>query len=236
MKKIVFLGDSYTWGQGLYYYKWIEENRRFNKKINGEFLSHSDYITEDDLKYKDELSFTNLVSSHLNLRCIKINNNGGSHQNNIAFFNGIEIKNNVQYVIFQLSSFARDMTDFVLTNVDFNISYVERAKERAGEIVQSKLRDYFYEIHNYFLEQEKIYGFKTLYIQWLDDYSKYEIDRFIPIYIDNKFCGYDFNFMIEMNKYIFDFYLNGNHIYDRHLNKEGNLILANSIIKKIESL
>ena len=236
MKEIVFLGDSYTWGQGLYYYKWISENRKFNKKINGGFSSHSEFITDDDLNFKDSLSFTNLVSTHLNLKCIKISSNGGSHQNNIAFYKGLPIKNNIKYVIFQLSSFARDMTDFALTNVDFNISYEERVKERAGEIVQSKLRDYFYQIYNYFLEQEKIHGFKTLYIQWLDDYSKYEIDRFIPIYIGDKLCGYDFNFMIEMQKYTFDFYLDDNHIYDRHLNKEGNLILANSIIRKIESL
>ncbi len=121
MKDIVFLGDSYTWGQGLYYYKWISENRKFNKKINGVFSSHSEFITNDDLNFKNSLSFTNLVSSHLNLKCIKIGSNGGSHQSNIAFYKELLMKSNIKYVIFQLSSFARDMTDFVLTNVDFNI-------------------------------------------------------------------------------------------------------------------
>ena len=33
MNKILFLGDSFTWGQGLYFYKWKEEGREMPSKV-----------------------------------------------------------------------------------------------------------------------------------------------------------------------------------------------------------
>ena len=52
MNKILFIGDSFTWGQGLYFYKWKEEGRKFPDTLGGMYPSHEEFITEDDLVWR----------------------------------------------------------------------------------------------------------------------------------------------------------------------------------------
>ena len=109
MNKILFLGDSFTWGQGLYFYKWKEENKKLSNEVGGMYPSHSDYITEDDLIYKDKLSFTGMVSKYYNLEPIKRKLNGGSNTEIIMDMIPMidKYNNSIEKLVFQFTSVSR---------------------------------------------------------------------------------------------------------------------------------
>ena len=107
MNKILFIGDSFTWGQGLYFYKWMEQKRELPSSVGGMYPSHAHLVTADDIKYKDENSFTGLLSKYYGLEAAKRQNNGGSNTEIILDMIPMidKLGNDIDKVVFQFTSF-----------------------------------------------------------------------------------------------------------------------------------
>ena len=90
----VAVGDSFTWGQGLYYYDLIKNSKLSAKEIKDFLLSDlkgSHYqwvnirhkITNRDLESIKSLRYIDLISKELDMDYITKEANGGSNHNNI---------------------------------------------------------------------------------------------------------------------------------------------------------
>ena len=224
MNKILFLGDSFTWGQGLYFYRWKEDGRNLSPDIGGMYPSHSELITEEDIEYKDKLSFTGLVSSHYNLESIKRLNNGGS--NTEILLDGLHLldkhRNSIKKLVFQFTTISRyqfrdlNITDEDAMNPSFSLMFEQKCFNYYNYI------DY---IINYY---SKLYNFEYCYTDWLGDFYKFNPHKFIK-YPYNQKEFYYFNELL--NDYKIDIDINGHKIIDLHLNKDAQHILSNAIIQ-----
>ena len=90
----VAVGDSFTWGQGLYYYDWLQNSKLSAKEIKDFLLSDlkgSHYqwvnlhhkITNRDLESIKSLRYIDLISKELDMDYITKIDNGGENRNNI---------------------------------------------------------------------------------------------------------------------------------------------------------
>jgi hypothetical protein len=107
-KKIAFLGDSFTWGEGLELYidnpKWISQRKKQSTWMDLIPLQ------DDDVKqFREANRFATLVSSHFKSETIIDNRNGGSFRSLMEFIDKIlnwQLRPDV--VIIQFSSFTRN--------------------------------------------------------------------------------------------------------------------------------
>ena len=96
MAKDIFvaIGDSFTWGQGLYYYDWIKNSKMTKEEIKDFLLSDlqgSHYqwmnlhhkITNGDLESIKSLRYIDLISKELDMDYITKEKTGGENRNNI---------------------------------------------------------------------------------------------------------------------------------------------------------
>ncbi len=224
MGKILFLGDSFTWGQGLYFYKWKEEGRELPTNIGGMYPSHSDLIREQDLVYKDKLSFTGLVSDYYNLEPIKRNKNGGS--NTDILLDTIPLidtyNNSIQKLVFQFTTISRyQFRDLNIVDDDsINPSFNDMFEQRAFN---------FYKFIDGILKYySELYKFQYCFMDWLGDFYKFQPHKFVK-YLYNEKNHYCFNPLL--NEYKIDIDINNHKIIDLHLNKDGQNILSTGIIK-----
>jgi len=90
----VAVGDSFTWGQGLQYYDWIQNSKMSKEEIKDFLLSDlngSHYqwlnlhhkITNRDLESIKSLRYIDLISKELDMGYITKETNGGENRNNI---------------------------------------------------------------------------------------------------------------------------------------------------------
>ena len=145
MKGIVFTGDSFTWGQGLYFYSNLDDIY---------YPNECEYI-EDKLKishilYKDNIRFSKLVVNHFNTFEYSKRTNGGSDDISFQFLklcfdkefyeNNTHLNwlthrisdkdcfdyNEIDYIIFQTSVTERNSFEFELNIKDIKLSHDER--------------------------------------------------------------------------------------------------------------
>ena len=96
MAKDIFVavGDSFTWGQGLYYYDWIKNSKMTKEEIKDFLLSdlqgsHFQWmnlhhkITNGDLESIKSLRYIDLISKELDMDYITKEKTGGENRNNI---------------------------------------------------------------------------------------------------------------------------------------------------------
>jgi hypothetical protein len=108
VKEIAFLGDSFTWGEGLELYLdtpfWINQR---NKKSWWSELKNIQ--TEESINFRESNRFANIVSKHFGAKLIIDDSNGGYIGNITKYL--IQILNNnlkPDFVIIQFSSFVRN--------------------------------------------------------------------------------------------------------------------------------
>jgi hypothetical protein len=108
-KTIVFLGDSFTWGEGLELYcdtpKW--KNERFIENEWDQLLLKQD---TDAIKFRENNRYPTLISNELNKNIIVDKDNGGSL---LAFIKLAESSlynphNNIETIIIQMSCLDRE--------------------------------------------------------------------------------------------------------------------------------
>lgn len=223
MNKILFLGDSFTWGQGLYFYKWKDEKKKLSSEVGGMYPSHYDLLNEDDLIYKDNLSFTGIVSSHFNLEQIKRQKNGGS--NTDIFLDGINLidlyNNSIEKVVFQFTSISRYHFR------DLNINDNDIKSDSFQSLFEQKCFNFFKHIDTNLKYYSTLYNFDYCYMDWLGDFYKFNPSQFVKYTIDGQSYYYFDKFLSD---YKIDLDIEGHKIVDLHLNKNAQDILSNGII------
>ena len=121
-KYIAFIGDSFTWGQGLYLPYWVDTKPEVLRTLptGVQWIEHQQFVDSNDLKIKDELSFTSIVANELGRKCVKKIDNGGNNLGNLSIIKTIDrlkvgdkeldfsFKDKDLILIFQLTHFGRN--------------------------------------------------------------------------------------------------------------------------------
>jgi len=122
---IAFIGDSFTWGEGLEFYqdlpKWIEQRTKYS-----DYPSYRPLVDDNDNQFRESNRFAGLVCKHFNSTIGIDNRNGGSFKNAIEMLEAIKSPDlNYEYIdlnltkipnviIFQFSVFSRNSIHFHL--------------------------------------------------------------------------------------------------------------------------
>lgn len=234
-KYIIFLGDSYTWGQGLYLPNWLKNRPEvfdyFYENTSGydyhlQWTIQQPFVTKEDLKLKDSLSFTNIVAKELNRNCYKKIDNGGSNLINVSFlkeFENNKLDSNDVIIIYQFSSAGRDEFDSI-TDEEFELS-LNRNLNIKG-ILKDRFKSIFEKINSELERIENTLGWKFFYLDWLGDFCQFKPDKFIQI-------GNNLHFYELVNNSPIIVKYKDRIFKDHHLNDVGNEIVAKSILEHI---
>src|SRR6056300_273539 len=112
---ILFLGDSFTWGQGLYFEKWKSEGIDISewKEKYGEIHDYPhEHLDYESHKYRKEHHFPALVAKHFDKDYNVKWGNGGSnwdliHQANMIPALSPQYRNGLDLVVVQLTDWTR---------------------------------------------------------------------------------------------------------------------------------
>jgi lysophospholipase L1-like esterase len=224
---ILFLGDSFTWGQGLHYYYMIENHgwtwddcREYLKTVN-----HFERLGFEADEFRRTNNFSYLVGKYFNQPVITPRfENGGDNFEIYKTIQNLELfvsNTNIDYVIIQFSAPGRSLTQGGDENPYETVErFIEYEVDRIAQELNHK-------------------NLKWFGISWFPEHAKvmkekYK-DNFIPIlYKGNEFDCFEFQSEhLPMRDLTIQFTQN---IDDGHFNLEGHQILAESIINKINSL
>lgn len=229
---ILFLGDSFTWGQGLPIEKWIESGKSVdecNKLMPPKYPSEL-YNYEDD-DYRKQKHFPNLVARHFNKSYRTKFGNGGTNQDIIDIIRNIGGHcdgRGVDFYVIQFTEVSRDpilhsepvniYKDTVLKNgiESFFEEYIEEQVKTIDQIIKN---DY----------NKKWFGFS-----WRSDFGKVLEEKYQKNYIPIEYNGdTNNNFEDIRNQHKNLLLSNIKGIEDDHFNSKGHRVIADSIIKKI---
>lgn len=246
-KYILFIGDSFTWGQGLYLPYWVDRKKyAFLEmgKSDIQWIDHQKYLDEKDLEIKDKLSFTGLVSSELNRICVKKIDNGGDNLTNLSILKSekrfVSVNNKEEeftfadkdiILIFQFTSFSREDMFMYINDEEKDIileSDINKTSYLINLYFKNKIKLYFESIDAQIEDISTQYGFQYWYLDWLGDYWEFRPDKFIDIKLGSKIGKY-FGPLVDLMPIEVKF--DGKYIRDGHLNEEANKVMAQSIIE-----
>ncbi len=245
-KYIAFIGDSFTWGQGLYLSSWVTRKPDVISQINKkcyQWVDHQDYVDSEDLRIKDELSFTGIVSKELGRKCVKKPDNGGNNLGNLTIIS-TNNRLNVDGVptdflfdkkdlilIFQLTHFGRtDIIDYMTDEEKEEILKVDMhdAREAINTLFRNRVKNHFEHINQTLEELSATLGFEYWYLDWMGDFYEFLPHKFIDINVGSSIGKY-FSPLIE--HYPIRVKSGDIEIKDDHLNEEANKIIAESILR-----
>lgn len=245
---ILFLGDSFTWGQGLYFEKWKSEGIDISKwkekygEIHDYPHEHLDYESH---KYRKEHHFPNLVAKHFDKDYNVKWGNGGSnwdliHQANMIPALSPQYRNGLDLVVVQLTDWTRTDNRLLYKNDIYeqtpipNIDYIQRDREWENKLVDKMMIDEQMFQLNKLKEIFEDLDLKWIVISWMDDMGdiikEHFKENYVPfIYKGKEYCSFDACLGNEEYSLERDF-------NDNHLNSKGCRLVADSIIRKIESI
>jgi len=259
MKGLLFAGDSFTWGQGLYFYS---ELPNIKQPPHNGFNRYD--VTEAHIKYKDSKRFARIVANHYGTFELVKEENGGSDIETIDFIDSVFVEKGYSYedfdfLFFQTTHFIRSIFDFELNGQpkktfitdhhlltqsnyqDFD-AWIRIKKYNIDEYVKIHIEQVFNKIKNKLKEIESK-GIVCRIMSWDDDYidlilnDDYMKERFFKItyndveYINIKELTTKNNHLLISGDVQ---NLGGNPPRDGHLSLEGHKVVAKSIIKEIE--
>lgn len=223
---ILFLGDSFTWGQGLYIKNWLKRGRSIDDcntfmppMYPPELISY-----EDDL-YRKEHHFPNLVSKKLNKSYATKFGNGGSNYDILNIIKNLDNHmdiNGIDMVVVQFTEFQRGFGDRL-----YDILSAETYKETINEICLNQINNIDFEL--------KKYNLPWIGLSWHKDIgdllSTQFLNNYVPILYNNiKYTN--FKELIDIHR---ETCIQGTYplSHDLHLNELGHQVISNSIINKI---
>ena len=245
-KYIAFIGDSFTWGQGLYLPSWVDKNPHLFSQINKkeiQWIDQQHFIDNEDLRIKDELSFTGIVSKQLGRKCVKKPDNGG---NNLGNLTTISTNNRLNVdgvptdfifdkkdliLIFQLTHFGRtDIIDYMTEEEKKEILKIDMhdARKAINELFRNRVKSHFEHIDSTLQKLSEEVGFEYWYLDWLGDFYEFLPHKFIDINAGNSIGKY-FSPLVDNFPIIVK--VDNIEVRDAHLNKVANEIIAESILK-----
>lgn len=229
---IVFLGDSFTWGQGLQIPYWIKNGKTIeecNRLMPPKFPSETyDYHADE---YRKKHHFPNLVAKHFNKSYSTKWGNGGSNEDivfHILNMGKMLDINGVDFIVIQFTEIGRDQELSKLLSEPL----LKEINKSADEVIDEYIKEQIHFIDNFCRNTLK----KPWYaFSWRKEHGeilkKYYPNNFIPIiYGDNHFNNQE-----ELMQYPVTLGSTIPNCQDAHLNEFGNEIIANSIISKIEN-
>jgi len=243
---ILFLGDSFTWGQGLYYEKWKSEGIDVMKWIraNGEvFKLPHENLDYESHQYRRQNHFPSLVAKHYDRNYEVRWGNGGSNWDIIVQTNMIPVlapqfRDGLDLVVIQLTAWTRgDNHDFFVKDLHkdaiINTDFLSRDKNWEDTLVDNL----FENEAMYQLKKMKEYlenlNKKWIAFSWFEDVGnllkEHFPENYVPIYVDGEELSY-FDKISQDPKYSLGEFSDG------HFNLLGHQIIADSIIKKIDSM
>ena len=240
---ILFLGDSFTWGQGLYFEKWQSEGIDVMEWPFHEYPHEQ--LDYESHKYRKEHHFPALVAKHFDKDYNIKWGNGGSnwdiiHQANMIPALSPQYKYGIDLVVVQLTDWARDdnriiyKDDLNKKNSIPNINYLQKHENWENKLFDEMMIDEQMFQLNKLKEIFKKLGLRWIVISWLDDMGNIIKENFkknyIPFYHKGKEYS-SFQLCVRHNEY--SLY---REFKDDHLNSNGCRLIADSIIKKIESM
>ena len=230
---IIFLGDSFTWGQGLYSKKWLEEGKSIeycNQHMPPKF-SHENISYSDD-EYRKRHHFPNLVAKHYDRPYYTKSKNGGNNSeiNNICRYIGnYAHDDSIDLVVVQFTEFMRSIKDEL--ELEFPRDYaLTNIEEIIYDICKKQIKDVYES-----LIENKIKNF--IFFSWMPDIgniikTKYS-DHYVPLYFNNMEYT-NFYDMCDKNQKLT---LGGDlGVDDGHLSELGHQVIAESIIKKVDTM
>lgn len=259
-KGFVFIGCSFTWGQGLYFYSNLESVKEplpntFDMSI----------ISEGQLRYMYSKRFPRLVANYYNTFELVINGNGGSDKSNCDYWVNLLGKNKLypfsdySNIVFQLSQAHRNNTTFEYEgksytfnvfvpdemnydkNLDIFTKWLDSKNMGIDEWKNIHIKqslDYVKKTLIYFEEQ----GINTNIMTWAEEYVEHILNdnwlrkRFIRFYHDGiVFNTLDSLMLIPEMKIRTDVGNLLNPPIDDHPSLKCHQVIAESIIKKLEN-
>lgn len=219
---ILFLGDSFTWGQGLHYY-YLVENEGWTWDDCRNFLQNNNRFESLGFnadEFRRTNSFPYLVSKTLNQPMITPRfENGGDNHNIYKLLENLNIyvtNTNVSKVIVQFSWPSRS------AQFDGNFNDVDKLIKHQIDRVSKKC------------EQMGLEWYAFSWYREMGNILKNEYTKnFIPIlYKGIEYECFEFMHYTKLQDLTIQF---TKHIDDGHFNLEGHRVIADSIINKLKS-
>tara|TARA_B100000925_G_C21997068_1_gene469438 strand:+ start:1690 stop:2397 length:708 start_codon:yes stop_codon:yes gene_type:complete len=215
---ILFLGDSFTWGQGLEWYLLLEKGwtkEQINKVIPPNH--HNEHLPIELNDYREKNRWARLVAEHFDIGYdLGRYTNGGTNGDLYEIINNLAVlPDNIKLIVLQFTHSGRhtpltpeNVNKLFEDDTDIAIKTIKRLKER-----------YPYT--------------KIVTVSWLPELgelmeSKMGEKYVIKINSDNN-ISYGFEDLAQVYNIYHEHKLN-----DYHLTKEGNKILARNVIEHIE--
>lgn len=250
---IVFLGDSFTWGQGLFFEKWSSEGKDVKEwfKKNGDVdeYPHESIDYESD-KFRRENHFPAQVAKYFNKAYTTKWGNGGSNWDLINILNNTpslapQYRNTIDLFVIQFTDFTRTDHRIIKNDDLINELPFERSKfpletsfdenQIIDELFNNEIKLQIELVNDIIVNKMNK---KWIGLSWFDDMGKVLKNDYaqnhIPIFYNNKIYNSFEKIYLEKNKNLF-FLSEKFGIKDDHFNLEGHNFLAKNIIQKIES-
>lgn len=225
---ILFLGDSFTWGQGLEWEYLINNEGWSYRRCNDNMPPHNalERLPINCQDYRLKNHWPRLVAQEFNHqyhlgRC----GNGGSNTDLLHIINNIEHHihpENLDFIVIQLTHALRAAHLEGVTSID--------------EFFENSFKDVKRTIDSF---KEKYNNIKVLFISWIPEYSplikKYYGENSLTTFSfkDKIYDSFD-EFYKELalsKKYIEP---NGYNLFDNHFSLEGHRFVADSVIEHIK--
>jgi lysophospholipase L1-like esterase len=248
---IVFLGDSFTWGQGLFFEKWAADGKNVKEwfDINGnvDVYPHESIDYESD-KYRRDNHFPAIVAKHFNKTYTTRWGNGGSNWDIINILNNVpslapQYRNTIDLFVIQFTDFTRTDHRLIRDSDLINELPFERSKfplesnyddnSIIDELLHNELKLQIKMINDIIINKMNK---RWIGISWLDDMGdilkKYYTQNHIEVEYNGKIYNSFERVYQEKDKNML-FLTEKFNIKDDHFNLEGHRFIANNIIQKI---
>ena len=234
---IVFLGDSFTWGQGLPIEKWIQTDNlsieECNKFSPPEYSCES-YNYEDD-NYRKQNHFPNLVAQHFNKSYVTKFGNGGNNKNIVDILQNLDSHfvddRGIDFFVFQFTDFLRDPYFDFAQDIIHEQGDSYKFENNLNKLFEDYIRTQLHLIDDLIQRRNS----KWIGFSWREDFGKvlkqYYPNNYIPLIHNNKSYN-NFGKLVDDDLKL---KLSGKWVglEDGHLNSDGHRVIANCIINKI---
>jgi hypothetical protein len=221
---ILFLGDSFTWGQGLEWYYYLENNLMTVDEINKLIPpKHAcERLSFEASEYRKKHRFPSLVSKHFDIPYDlgKVGNGGGNPDFNFVLDNidRFIYLQNLTFIVVQFTHVGRDRGDYIGNPDDLFSIDVDPILNNLEKI-------------------KSLYGIEWVTLSWMPETAdrvlqKYPNKNVFFEYENKKFNSFE-DFVSNINIHT-DISIDDKRIFDYHFSKEGSQFIANSIISHIE--
>ena len=234
---IVFLGDSFTWGQGLPIEKWIQtDNLSFKEcnKFSPPEYSCESYNYEDD-NYRKQNHFPNLVAQHFNKSYVTKFGNGGNNKNIVDILQNLDSHfvddRGIDFYVLQFTDFVRDPYFNFAQDIIHEQGDSYKFENNLNKLFEDYIRTQLHLIDDLIQQRNS----KWIGFSWREDFGKvlkqYYPNNYIPLIHNNKSYN-NFGKLVDDDLKL---KLSGKWVglEDGHLNSDGHRVIANCIINKI---